>query len=161
MRFSLRLAPDEMAICEDVQDRIGGPALISLNTVIALLIIEGYHYRVAAQGWETLPLSPETWGYVSDTADELGIPSHEALELLVRRGAPHQPQRACMTPSPTFHGVGLADRLSMHPQGRMESPNGPRYATPRPSGLPPVPPVTGQVPYDHDDQDDQEQGEQR
>lgn len=147
VRFNLRTTPDERACVEDVQERMGGAELVSLNTAFCMLIVEGYHYRVASAGWATLPVDPETWAYVSECADELGITSAEALRLLIRRGAPHQPQKACLTPSGAVKAAP-PDRMPYpNPAGRTEAPNGPRYATPKPATYPPVPPVPGQATF--------------
>lgn len=144
-RFNLRLSPDEKAACEDLQDRMGGPDDVSMNTVIATLIVEGYYYRTTSDDMPTVPLTSESWNFVQDTANELGITTADAVALLIYRGAPHQPQKDCLNPKPGFRQVvRIPNTLPVHPQGRIEDPNGPRYAAPRPSGLPPVPTVPGQ-----------------
>jgi hypothetical protein len=147
-RFNLRTTPDERACVEDVQDRMGGSSTTSLNTAFCMLIVEGYHYRVASAGWAALPVDPESWAYVAETADELGITSAEALRLLIRRGAPHQPHKGCLTPTgPVRAAPPDQNRIPVNPAGRAEAPNGPRYATPKPPDLPKVAPVPGQVPF--------------
>lgn len=144
-RFSLRLSLDERAAVEDVRERLGAREY-SENTVIALLITEAYHWRVVARNWDALPLDADSWGWVVQTADELGITTADALRLLILRGAPHQPQRDCMTPKPGFRQVPpTSDRLPVTAQRHPGVPEGPVYATPKPSGLPPVPPVPGQI----------------
>lgn len=132
---------------------MGGRELISLNTAIAMLITEGYHYRVITAAWNALPLDSESWAYVTECADELGITTAEALRILIRRGAPHQPQKGCLTPAARPKAVPperLPTTPPVSPAGRPEAPNGPRYATPKPAALPPVPPVPGQVPLEGD-----------
>lgn len=130
-RFSLRLSPDERAIIQDIQGRLGPD--LSENSVIALLIAEAYHWRAVARSWPALPLDETSWDYVRDTADEVGITTADALALLILRGAPHQPQKDCLTPKSGFRQV--PDHL----------PHPPRYATPKPAALPIVPPVPGQI----------------
>lgn len=142
-RFNLRLSEDEKAAAEDLQSRRGGPEVASLNTVIADAVSEIHWYRISAVGLSALPISDRALRLVRDTADELGITLHDAMEHLIMRGAPHQPQKACWNPAALGAG-GDALPVPVHPQGRTETPNGPRYAKPRPTGLPPVPPVPGQ-----------------
>jgi hypothetical protein len=147
VRFNLRTSEDERACAEDVQGRMGGSDVVSLNTAFCLLIVEGYHWRVAAAQWDVVPIDSESMAYVRECADELGITTALALQLLIRRGAPHQPQKSCTSHASRVRGVP-PDRIPTHPQGRAEAPNGPRYATPKPPALPPVAPVTGQVPFE-------------
>lgn len=140
-RFSLRLTPDERACVQDIQKTEGG---MSENTAIALLVVEGYYYRRVVKEWDTLPLDADSWGWVTDLAAELGITTGEALRLLIQRGAPHQPQRDCMNPKPGFRHVPDSQRLPITAQHHPGVPEGPVYATPKPSGYPPVPPMPGQ-----------------
>jgi len=149
LRFSLRLHPDEMAAVEDLQERMGGG--ISANSAIAQAIAEAHYYRVAAIGVPCLPVTALAFAVVRDTADELAVPLYEAHELLIRRGAPHQPQRSCMFPQRLPAGAlppppPPFDRLPTTPH--QDGPPLPRYATPQPCGLPPVQPVPGQISAD-------------
>lgn len=133
VRFSLRLAPDEMAACEDAQDRMGGEKEISLNSVIALLTTEGYYYRTMARETPILPVSPLTLQRVQWAADVSGDTLSAALDMLVFRGLPHEPGAPCDHQAPGVPAPKPPAKL--HP---------PQYATPRPTGLPPVPPIPGQ-----------------
>lgn len=137
IRFSLRLTPDEMAAVEDVQEHAGGEREMSLNSAIALLIAEGYHYRRAAQAWECLPVDGASYAYVREAAGELGLPTAAALQLLIKRGVPHQPQQGCRSYTSKVRPPER-DQLPTPPEP-------PRYASPRPADLPPVRPVPGQT----------------
>lgn len=131
-RFSLRLHPDEMAAVEDLQDRQGGPSMISMNSVIASMITEAYYYRTVAPATPSLPLSHLSLARVQWTADELGCTLASALDTLITRGMPHHPGTPCDHQAPGVPAkTPPSDLLT-------------RYATPRPSGLPPVRPVPGQ-----------------
>lgn len=159
VRFSLRLHPDEMAAVEDMQDRQGGPKVISINTVIAQAVTETYHYRVSAAADITLPVTLTAMEAIRWTADELGITVPAALEVLVLRGLPHHPSRGCDHKAPDVPAKLPPAQLRQRPSGAPvplppppDSParrplgggHGTRYATPRPTGLPPVPPVPAQ-----------------
>lgn len=145
VRFSLRLAPDEMAVVEDVQDRLGGEDAASLNSVIALLLVEGYHYRVVSPGFPALPMDPDVLAYVRECADDLGLTTAQALKVLVQRGVPHQPHSGCRTYSTRWRPPEASDQIPTAPP-----PAPPRYATPKPAAYPPVQPVPGQQPLDTD-----------
>lgn len=144
VRFSLRLAPDEMAACEDAQERMGGTPEVSLNTAIAVLLTEGYHHRTMPQDTPVLPVSPMTLARVQWVADVSNCTLANALDMLVSRGMPHDPGLPCNHKAP---GVPAPTPPAAIAPPRLVPPT-PRYATPRPTGLPPVAPVPGQAGID-------------
>lgn len=96
VRFSLRLAPEEMHKVDELQERQGGERVISANTVIAQCVNDAYGARVVTgEGTVPLPVSPRAMDAIRWTADTLGMSLPDALTALVIRGLPHTPSESC------------------------------------------------------------------